>query len=293
MKSNKNNDSFFSNIWVLRIASLVLAIFLFVYVNGSKDGFLRQNTRSGQSSSLMSNRSVTIKVPLQLKTNNQKYVISGYPQYVRVRVSGPSALATTTSNIQNFRVYADLTGLDIGHHTVKLKQSGLNSELRYSIDPASINVNIQPRAMATKAVQVRLSSRNVNGNYRVGTPRLSMTHVQISGARDEVRKVDRVVAYVNVPKNANSDLHRQVTLQALDKNGHILNVIISPNYISVTVPISAGTSSSSSSSSSDSDSDSSSTSSRSNRSSSNEETESSSSNSSSNTSSATSSSSNQ
>lgn len=295
MKSNKNNDSFFSNIWVLRIASLVLAIFLFVYVDGSKDGFLRQNTRTGQNSSLMSNRSVTIKVPLQLKTNNQKYVITGYPQYVRVRVSGPSALTTTTSNTQNFRVYADLTGLDIGHHSVKLKQSGLNSELRYSIDPATINVNIQPRAMATKAVQVRLSSRSVNGNYRVGTPRLSMTHVQISGARDEVRKVDRVVAYVNVPKNANSDLHRQVTLQALDKNGHILNVIISPNYISVTVPISAGASTSSSSSSSsndNSDSESSSSSSRSNRNSSNTNAESSS-NSSSNVSSASSSSSNQ
>lgn len=296
MKSNKNNDSFFSNIWVLRIASLILAIFLFVYVNGSKDGFLRQNTRTGQNSSLMSNRTVAMKVPLQLKTNNQKYVITGYPQYVRVRVSGPSALTTTTSNTQNFRVYADLTGLDIGHHSVKLKQSGLNSELRYSIDPATINVNIQPRAMVTKAVQVRLSSRNVNGNYRVGTPRLSMTHVQISGARDEVHKVDRVVAYVNVPKNANSDLHRQVTLQALDKNGHILNVIISPNYISVTVPISAGPSTSSSSSSSsnndNSGSESSSSSSRSNRNSSNANVESSS-NSSSNVSSASSSSSNQ
>lgn len=293
MKSNRNNDSFFSNIWVLRIASLILAIFLFVYVNGSKEGFLRQNTRNGQNSALMSNKSVTIKVPLQLKTNNQKYVISGYPQYVRVKVSGPSALATTTSNTQNFKVYADLTGLDIGHHTVKLKQSGLNSELRYSIDPATINVNIQPRAMATKAVQVRLSSRNVNGNYHVGTPRLSMTHVQISGARDEVRKVARVVAYVNVPKNANSDLHRQVTLQALDKNGHILNVIISPNYVSVTVPISAGSNSSSNSSSSNSDDNSSSSSSKNNRNDSNANTESSNDSSSSNVSSASSSSSNQ
>ncbi|WP_283584194.1 CdaR family protein [Limosilactobacillus difficilis] len=269
MKSNKNNDGFFSNIWFLRIASLVLAIFLFVYVNGSKDGFLRQNTRSGQNSALMSNKSVTIKVPLQLKTNNQKYVITGYPQYVRVKVSGPSALATTTSNTQNFKVYADLTGLDIGRHTVTLKQSGLNSELRYTIMPSSINVNIQPRAMATKPVQVRLSSRNVNGNYHVGTPRLSMTHVQISGARDEVRKVNRVVAYVNVPKNATADLHRQVTLQALDKNGHILNVIISPNYVSVVVPISSSSTSSSSSSSSGSD-ESSSSSSHNNRNSDND-----------------------
>lgn len=258
MKSNRNNDSFFSNIWVLRISSLILAIFLFVYVNGSKDGFLRQNTRSGNNSALMSNRTATIKMPLQLKVNSQRYVITGYPQYVRVKVTGPSALVTTTSNTQNFKVYADLSNLGVGHHTVKLRTSGLNSELRATLTPATIKVNIQPRATRTLPVEVRLSSKTVNGNYDVGDPKSSMSNVQISGARDEVRKVARVVAVVNVPKNATSDLHRQVTLQALDKHGRILNVIISPNSVSVTVPISSNGENSSSESSDSSSSSSSS-----------------------------------
>lgn len=239
MKSNRNNDSFFSNIWVLRISSLILALFLFVYVNGSKDGFLRQNTRTGNNSALMSNRSATIKMPLQLKVNSQRYVITGYPQYVRVKVSGPSALVTTTVNTQNFKVYADLSNLGVGHHTIKLRTSGLNSELRTALTPEKIQVNIQPRATTTVPVEVRLSSKSVNGGYEVGTPKSSMTNVQVSGARDEVRRVAKVVAEVNVPKDATSDLHRQVTLQALDKHGHILNVIISPNSVSVTVPISS------------------------------------------------------
>ncbi|MCI1926300.1 MAG: CdaR family protein [[Lactobacillus] timonensis] len=239
MKSNRNNDSFFSNIWVLRISSLILALFLFVYVNGSKDGFLRQNTRTGNNSALMSNRSATIKMPLQLKVNSQRYVITGYPQYVRVKVSGPSALVTTTVNTQNFKVYADLSNLGVGHHTIKLRTSGLNSELRTALTPEKIKVNIQPRATTTVPVEVRLSSKSVNGGYEVGTPKSSMTNVQVSGARDEVRRVAKVVAEVNVPKDATSDLHRQVTLQALDKHGHILNVIISPNSVSVTVPISS------------------------------------------------------
>ncbi len=265
MKSNRNNDSFFSNIWVLRISSLLLAIFLFVYVNGSKDGFLRQNTRTGNNSALMSNRSATIKMPLQLKVNNQRYVITGYPQYVRVKVSGPSALVTTTSNTQNFRVYADLSNLGVGHHTVKLRTSGLNSELRTELSPETIKVNIQPRATTTVPVDVRLSSRSVGDGYEVGTPRSSMTNVQVSGARDEVRRVARVVAVVNVPKNATSDLHRQVTLQALDKHGRILNVIISPNTVSVTVPISSNGETDSSSSKNSSSSSSSSSSSKDNQ----------------------------
>ncbi|WP_295747780.1 CdaR family protein [uncultured Limosilactobacillus sp.] len=261
MKSNRNNDSFFSNICVLRISSLILAIFLFIYVNGSKDGFLRQNTRTGDNSALMSNRSATIKMPLQLKVNSQRYVITGYPQYVRVKVSGPSALVTTTANTQNFKVYADLSKLGIGHHTVKLKTSGLNSELRAALTPEKIKVNIQPRATTTVPVEVRLSSKTVNGGYEVGTPKSSMSNVQVSGARDEVRRVAKVVAEVNVPKNATSDLHRQATLQAVDKHGRILNVIISPNNVSVTVPISSNGMTSSSNSSKDSSSDSSSSSS--------------------------------
>lgn len=270
MKSNRNNDSFFSNIWVLRISSLILALFLFVYVNGSKNGFLRQNTRTGNNSALMSNRSATIKMPLQLKVNSQRYVITGYPQYVRVKVTGPSALVTTTANTQNFKVYADLSKLGIGHHTVKLKTSGLNSELRTALTPETIKVNIQPRATTTFPVEVRLSSKDVGDSYEVGTPKSSMSNVQVSGARDEVRRVAKVVAVVNIPKNSTSDLHRQVTLQALDKHGRILNVIISPNSVSVTVPISStGVQSSSKDSSSDSSSSSSTKSSQANNDSSN------------------------
>jgi YbbR domain-containing protein len=127
----------------------------------------------------------------------------------------------------------------VGHHTIKLRTSGLNSELRTALTPEKIKVNIQPRATTTVPVEVRLSSKSVNGGYEVGTPKSSMTNVQVSGARDEVRRVAKVVAEVNVPKDATSDLHRQVTLQALDKHGHILNVIISPNSVSVTVPISS------------------------------------------------------
>ena len=90
-------------------------------------------------------------------------MITGYPQYVRVKVSGPSALVTTTANTQNFKVYADLSKLGIGHHTVKLKTSGLNSELRAALTPEKIKVNIQPRATTTVPVEVRLSSKSVNG----------------------------------------------------------------------------------------------------------------------------------
>ena len=242
------NKGFFSHKWVMRLASLVLAILLFAYVNGSKNGFLRQNTRNNnENSALMSNKSVTLKMPLDITVDNAKYVVSGYPQYVKVRLSGPSALVTTTSNTQNFKVYADLSNLSSGKHRVPIKTSGLNSELRATVEPKNIAVQIQPRRTVNVKVSVRLNDRNLADNYQTCHPHADVDSVQVTGAQNEVRRVNRVVAYVAVPRDAKDNLQRQVTLQALDRNGQTLNVVIWPATTTVTVPISSKTSGSSSS----------------------------------------------
>ena len=258
---NGKKGSVFGSVWFMRIASLILAIFLFMYVNSEKNGFLRQTTRGSDSgNALMSNKTMSVRMPLELKMNSQKYVVTGYPQYVKVRVSGPSAMVTTVSNTQNFKVYADLTKLGVGTHTVTLKESGLNSELRSTIKPQQIKVNIQPRSTVTAPVDVRLNSKSVDGNYHVGTPRPALKTVQITGARNQVKRVARVIAYVDVPKDAHGNFSRQITLQAVDKKGRTVNVVIMPSSINVEVPVSKQgnndpTSSTSSSNSASSNSD--------------------------------------
>ena len=251
----KDTKGFFRRKWFLRIISLILALFLFMYVNGSKSGFLRQNTRNNnQSSALMSNKSVTLRMPLDVTIDNNKYIVSGYPQYVKVKVTGPSALVTTTSNTQNFKVYADLSDLTPGKHRVKLKTSGLNSELTSKIEPQYINVNIQPRKTITMKVTIRLSTRDLDNGYKLGHPHSDIQTVQVTGSRDEVNKVNRIVAFVAIPHDAKDNIARQVTLQAIDRNGQTLNVVISPTTTNVSIPISAGSQSSSSNDSSSSNS---------------------------------------
>lgn len=186
----------------------------------------------------MANKTQTLKIPLEVESNSEKYVVTGFPQYVKIKITGPSALVTTTANTQNFKVYADLTKLGTGKHEVRLKASGLNKELSYTITPAKIKVNIQSRNTATVPVEVRLSSKTLNGSYQVGTPKAALEKVQITGAKSEVQQVAKVIAYVNVPKNAQSTLHRTVTLQAINESGQTMNVVIMPNTVSVTVPIS-------------------------------------------------------
>lgn len=252
----KDTKGFFRRKCFLRIISLILALFLFMYVNGSKSGFLRQNTRNNnQSSALMSNKSVTLRMPLDVTIDNNKYIVSGYPQYVKVKVTGPSALVTTTSNTQNFKVYADLSDLTPGKHRVKLKTSGLNSELTSKIEPQYINVNIQPRKTITMKVTIRLSTRDLDNGYKLGRPHSDIQTVQVTGSRDEVNKVNRIVAFIAIPHDAKDNIARQVTLQAIDRNGQTLNVVILPTTTNVSIPVSAGSQSSSLSDSSSSSSE--------------------------------------
>lgn len=247
---DKNNGGFFNNKWVLRIISLVLALFLFFYVNNSsKNGFLRQNTRNhNQTSALMSNKTATIKMPLDI-TSNDDYVVTGYPKSVKVKVTGPSALVTTTMNTQNFKAYIDLTKVGVGEHRVPVKTSGLNSELSATVNPRYVKVNVQPRKTITMKVSVRLSSHDLKNGYTVGDPKTDIGTVQITGSKSQVNRVARVVAYVAMPAKATDDIHRQVTLQALDKNGQTLNVVIEPATTNVTIPIRGNSNSQSSSSS--------------------------------------------
>lgn len=233
----KNSGGFFNNKWFLRLTSLALALFLFFYVNNSGNGFLRQNTRNhNQSSALMSDKTATIKMPLDI-TSNDNYVVTGYPKTVKVKVTGPSALVTTTVNTQNFKAYIDLSKVSVGKHRVPVKTAGLNSELNAEVSPKYVTVNVQPRRTITMKVSVRLSSHDLKNGYTVGDPRTDIGTVQITGSRSQVDRVARVVAFVAMPDKATSDIHRQVTLQALDKNGQTLNVVIEPATTNVTIPI--------------------------------------------------------
>ena len=127
-----------------RLFALLLAVLLFAYVNSAKVSSTRQqtSTNSGKTS-LTATKKESVRVPLQLDVNSQKYFVTGYPEMVKVVLSGPSALVTTTANTQNFKVYASLKGLGTGLHKVKLHE-GLNKDIN-RLTPRTITVDVQTR----------------------------------------------------------------------------------------------------------------------------------------------------
>ena len=241
----KKFNRFLNSTLFYRLSALVLAIFLVVYVTGStgNDTRLARQDNPSRVSSLTSTKTKTVSMPLQLNINSNKYFVTGYPERVKVKITGPAALVTATTNTQNFSINADLSKLSMGKHKVTLKADGLNKELTYQIEPKTINVTIAHRETITMPVHVKYDANSLASGYQVGTPTTSVNSVTVTGATSEVEQVAQVVAPINWTKNSTSTLTATVQLEAQDANGHTVNVVMTPSTASVTVPITSNESS--------------------------------------------------
>ncbi|AVK62014.1 cell surface protein [Lactobacillus sp. CBA3605] len=231
---------FMNSSWSLRLLALLCALVLFAYVNSNKSS-TTSLTNNTSKTTLTSNRKVTISAPLELNVNSTKHFVTGYPENVKITIEGPAALVTTTANTQNFKVYADLTDLAAGRHSVKVQVDGLNKELSYSLNQKYIHINIQPRRTASYKISADFNSANVADGYEMGTPRLGTASVKVTGAVSEVSKVAKVVAVVNTEKNLQKSVNQQAMIEALDANGQTLNVVLTPSTTSVYIPIKQAT----------------------------------------------------
>lgn len=230
----------FNSRWTYRLISLFLAVCLFLYVNSSKSTTTQQmNTTGTNSTTLTATEQKTVSVQLRLNVDSDKYFVTGYPEKVKVHLRGPAALVTATANTQNFRVFANLTGLRAGEHRVQLKQDGLNRDINYQIAPATIKVNIQPRQTVSFPVSVQYDKSRIAKNYVADSPNSDVTSVKATGAEGEIDRISRVVAQLNLAQNTKKSINSEAVIEALDKNGQTVNVILTPATTQVNLPITA------------------------------------------------------
>ncbi|KRK99614.1 YbbR [Companilactobacillus futsaii JCM 17355] len=177
-------------------------------------------------------------MPLQLQADVDKYYITGYPETVKITIEGPSALVTATKNTQNFNLYLNLKDLSVGQHRVQIKESGLNSELTYSIKPKYVTVNIQHRETKKFDVDVDYNKDSLATGYETGKVEVSPDTVTVTGAATEIEKIAKVIVKPILPKGIKSTFDQEVLVQALDKNGKTVNVTLDPQTVHVKIPIS-------------------------------------------------------
>src|SRR5690625_6717020 len=93
-------------------------------------------------------------VPVNIRIDSDRYVVSGVPEFVTVSLDGANSVLTPTIRQRNFEVYVDLEELGEGTHTVDLEYTKVPSELSVFIEPKTIEVEIEERASEDFPVSV-------------------------------------------------------------------------------------------------------------------------------------------
>ncbi|MBC6498422.1 hypothetical protein H7R52_05455 [Weissella confusa] len=142
-------------------------------------------------------------------------VLTRHAEGRRPRVLVGRDTRTKNGNADNF----DLTG-SVNEITVRGKIDVLNKikEIPVTVDLSGV----------TSA-----SSQTITVNTPEGTDSVDPTTV--------IDSVSSVVAAVNLQRDTKKSVSQEVNLQALDANGHVVDVAISPQVTTVKIPVSAGT----------------------------------------------------
>lgn len=227
-------DNWFNSKWFVRVISLAFAILIYVFVN--------IEVTTTQTDSRIPPASTEVQtlndVPLDIRIDSEKYVVSGVPEYVKVSLEGPTALLTSLVMQRNFDVYIDLADKGEGTHTVDIEHSRIPDDINIYIDPKTIVLKIEERATKEFPVTVDFINKDqLPIGYEVGTPVITPETVTIVSSRSVIDQIAMVKAYIDVAGVTESINNREVPVNVYDSQGNGLSVRVEPTSAVISVDI--------------------------------------------------------
>ena len=227
-------DNWFNSKWFVRGVSLALAILLYVFVG-------IEVTKLKTDSRIPSNTDKTetlTDVPVDIRIDSNKFVVSGVPEFVTVSLEGANDILTSTIMQRNFDVYVDLEELGEGTHTVDVKHAKVPSKLSVYIEPKTIEIEIEERATEEFAVSVDFINKDqLPEGYELGTPVVNPEKVTITSSRSVIDQIAIVKVYVDVAGLTEKVKSREVPVNVYDNQGNVLQVRIEPLSVAVSVDV--------------------------------------------------------
>ncbi|WP_047980533.1 CdaR family protein [Ornithinibacillus contaminans] len=241
-------DNWFKSKWFIRGLSLGIAILLYVFVSIEEaDTSNDSNIPFGGTS-----QAETIEdVPLGIRIDSEKYVVSGVPETVTVSLEGRTSDITPVAKQKNFEVFVDLTGLGEGEHEVEIQYEDISDEIAVYIEPKTINVIIEERASNEFEVSVDfINEDKLPEGYQIGDYELNTDTVTITSSKEVIDRIAIVKVYVDVAGLTESINNRELPVNVYDSQGNELGVRVDPATVvisaeienpSKTVPVSVAT----------------------------------------------------
>lgn len=222
-------DKLFDSYWVLRLAALGLSALLFFYVQSeNNDG---QDTNSSTQADIITN------VPLEVYYDDENLLVTGVPETVDVKISGPMRIVVREKLLEDYKVYVDLNTLLIGEHRVTIQHENFSDKLEVSINPAMINVIIEEKVTQEFRVDPEMNNRLIGEDYILRGMTAEPSKVLITGGKSVIESISYVKATLKGESGISSSFEQEANVRVLDRDLNKLDVTISPEKVNVKVEI--------------------------------------------------------
>lgn len=229
-KPNKKFETWLSKSTTLLFVSLFLSIVIFIMVDRKIITF------SSQSAEVLKEQNINVKY------NEEQYVVEGLPQTVDVTLIGSKADLYIAKQSSNSGVTVDLTGLTPGTHKVNIEYEQGLSGIEYSVNPSIATVIIYKKVSDTRPLTYDLvNSEKIDSTLVVNGVKLDVDEVTIRGAEYKIDQVTTVKALIDLEqlsaKETGTQTINNIDLKAYDVKGNIVDVEFVPLKVNAEIDL--------------------------------------------------------
>ena len=205
-----------------KLIALVVAFIMWVYVMADQDPEIEGS----------------YTVPLTISNQPYEFIPLCDVKTVELQARGPRSYFVKY-DVNAFRVFANLEGLDEGEHTIKPQVVMPQGFEILEILPESVSVKLDPLIEQQMPIEVTMSGA-VSQDSAIKEINKSMDFVTVVGPRSFVEQTAKILGNVNLSNNTAS-FETQIPMHAVDDKDNIVSrVRVVPSVITVSVDIESG-----------------------------------------------------
>lgn len=229
-KPNKYFETWLSKSTTLLFVSLLFSIIIFIVVDRKIINF------SSQSAEVLKEQNINVKY------NEEQYVVEGLPEKVDVTLIGSKADLYIAKQSSNSSVTVDLTGLKPGTHKVNIKYEQGLSNIEYSVNPSIATVIIYKKVSDTRELTYDLvNTEKLDKTLIVNSVKLDVDEVTIRGAEYKIEQVTTVKALIDLEqlssKESGTQIINNIDLKAYDVKGNVVDVEFVPAKVNAEIDL--------------------------------------------------------
>lgn len=228
-------DNWFQSKWFIRIISLIFAISLYAFVTVETDTAQNESRIFPGSTKEVQ---VLDEVPVDIRIESEKNVVSGVPEHVRVSLEGKTSFLTPVAMQRNFSIYVDLLDLEAGEHSLNIEYDNIPNEISVHIEPETVDVVIEERATTELPVEVDfVNSAHFPVGYELGDVTVTPETVEVTSSSSVIDQIALVKVFLDIGGLTESVKNRVLPINVYDNQGNELNVRLEPETVSVSVEV--------------------------------------------------------